>query len=107
VGKTEKDLQSQENIERKAIGGLEIERARAGIAFHREIERAVEESRTKPGYGYRIVPVVGTYQPTFQSALLTEEGVTPLRSYRGEPMLHGDGTVPGFSATPVELSRRR
>jgi hypothetical protein len=107
VGETEKDLQALEKIARKTIGALNIERARAGIAFHREIEKAVEANCKEPDYGYKIVPVVGTYQPTFQSALLTEDGVTPLRGYKGEAMLDGDGTVPGFSATPIELSKAK
>jgi hypothetical protein len=104
VGKTEESLEAFEKVDRKTIGALNVERARSGIAFHREIERAVETNRKESGYGYRIVPVVGTYQPTFMSALLIENGVTPLRSYKGKPMLHGDGTVPHFSATPIELS---
>ena len=107
VGKTEESPEALEKIDRKTIGALNIERARAGIAFHREIEKAVEANRKQPGYGYRIVPVVGTFQPTFQSALLTEDGVRPLRSYKGEAMLDGDGTVPAFSATPIELSKAK
>jgi hypothetical protein len=107
VGETEGSLQALEKIDRQTIGALNIQRARAGIAFHREIERAVEANRKQADYGYRIVPVVGTYQPTFQSALLTEEGVTPLHSYKGRSMLDGDGTVPGFSASPIELSKAK
>jgi hypothetical protein len=107
VGETEEQLQSLEAIDRKKIGYLDVERARAGVAFHREIERAVEANRKEPGYGYRILPVVGTYQPTFQSALLTDEGVKPLLSYKGQIMLGGDGTVPRLSATPIELSKAK
>lgn len=105
LGRTEDALQSLEEIDRDAIGGLDVKRARAGIEFHREIERAVEANRKDSAYRYRLLPVVGTYQPTFQSALLEGEGVTPLRTYRGETMLGGDGTVPRLSATPIELSR--
>jgi pimeloyl-ACP methyl ester carboxylesterase len=107
VGKTEESLEALEKIDRKTIGALDVERARAGIAFNREIEKAVERNRKQSGYGYRTVPVVGTYQPTFMSALLTGEGVTPLRSYKGQAMLDGDGTVPRFSATPIELSKAK
>jgi hypothetical protein len=104
VGTAEDNLQRLETIDRKMIGGLDVARARAAIEFHREIEHAVEANRKQRDYGYRLLPVVGTYQPTFQSALLTEDGVEPLQSYKGQPMLDGDGTVPRFSATPIELS---
>lgn len=104
LGETPEKLERLETIDRKTIGDLNIERARAGVAFHREIEKAVEANRTQPGYGYRILPVVGAYQPTFQSALLMENGIKPLLDYQGQSLLDGDGTVPRFSATPIELS---
>lgn len=107
VGETADTLQSLEAIDRKSIGLLDIQRACAGIEFHREIERAVEANRKNPSYGYRLLPVVGTYQPTFLSAVLTEEGVEPLQTYKGETMLNGDGTVPRLSATPIELSKSK
>jgi hypothetical protein len=104
VGRSEDSLQRLEALEGASLGDLDLARARAGIAFHREIERAVESNRKQAGYGYRLAPVVGVYQPTLQSALLTDEGVRPLRSYKGESLLGGDGTVPRLSATPIELS---
>ena len=105
VGETEESLERLEAIDRAHIGDLDVKRARAGIAFHREIQAAVDANRKKPGYGYRILPVVGAYQPTLQSALLTEDGLKPLRTYEGKPGLEGDGTVPHGSATPIELSK--
>jgi hypothetical protein len=107
VGETADKLQHVETIEEPSIGRLDIRRAQAGIEFHREIERAVESNRKDTSYGYRLLPVVGTYQPTFLSALLTEEGVKPLQTYKGEAMLDGDGTVPRLSATPIELSKSK
>lgn len=104
VGETADALQSLERIDRTQIGQLDVQRARAGIAFHREIERAATENRKDSAYGCRVVPVVGTYQPTFLSALLTGDGVESLQTYKGETMLGGDGTVPRLSATPIELS---
>jgi len=89
------------------IGDLDVERARAGIAFNREIEEAVDENRKQPDYGYRILPIVGTYQPTFQGALLTGDGIQPLLGYKGQTMLGGDGTVPRLSAAPIELSKAK
>ena len=107
LGETAEALQSLERIDRPEIGQLDIRRARAGIEFHREIERAVETNRKDPAYGYRLLPVVGTYQPTFLSAVLTDEGIEPLQTYKGETMLGGDGTVPRLSATPIELSKAK
>lgn len=107
VGKTAHELQSLEHIDRTEIGSLDIQRARSGIAFHREIERAVEANRKDAAYGYRLLPVVGTYQPTFLSAVLSGDGVAPLQTYKGETMLDGDGTVPRLSATPIELSKAK
>jgi len=107
LGKNENDLQGLEIIDRQQIGQLDIGRARAGIEFHREIESAVKANRQKDGYGYRILPIVGAYQPTFQSALLREDGIEPLLSYKGQTVLGGDGTVPRLSATPIELSEMK
>jgi hypothetical protein len=107
LGKREENLQSLEAIDRERIGALDIKRARAGVEFHREIERAVEANRKDAAYSCRLLPVVGTFQPTFQSALLTDDGVKPLHTYKGETMLGGDGTVPRLSATPIELSQAR
>jgi pimeloyl-ACP methyl ester carboxylesterase len=104
VGDTADSLQSLETIDRATIGELDVRRARDGVRFHREIEHAVETNRKDPAYGCRLLPVVGTYQPTFLSAVLTTEGVEPLMTYKGESMLDGDGTVPHFSAIPIELS---
>jgi hypothetical protein len=46
--------------------------------------------------------VVGTHQPTFQSARRNGAGVELLRSHGGQD-LSGDGTVPRVSATPIEF----
>lgn len=104
VGETADALQPLERLDRPELGRLDLPRARAGIAFHREIERAAMENRKDPAYRCRVVPVVGTYQPTFLSALITRDGIEPLQTYKGETMLGGDGTVPRLSATPIELS---
>ncbi len=80
-------------------------KAQAALEFHREIERAVERNRNDEEYrdrGYRIRPVVGTMQPTFQSARLDGGRIELLRTYDGRD-LGGDGTVPRVSATPIEV----
>jgi pimeloyl-ACP methyl ester carboxylesterase len=107
VGESEHSLERLEAIDRDQIGSLNVERARAGIEFHREIERAVEINRKEPDYGYRLLPVVGAFQPTYLSALLTDDGVEPLRTYEGKHLLDGDGTVPRLSATPIELGKAK
>jgi Lecithin:cholesterol acyltransferase len=89
-----------------------IDRARAGdaLAFHREIEAKVDEHRKDPNYldkGYVIVPVVGTRQPTLQSAVLAGGRVTAgaeVPSWIDPLLADGDGTVPRASAIPIELS---
>lgn len=108
VGDNEHDLKRLEDLDE--LGELDLERARTAIEFHREIERAVEDNFANPAYAasrYHLLPVVGTYQPTFQSALLTGDGVKPIRTYKGEQIKGGDGTVPAFSATPIELSNAK
>ena len=108
VGQTEEDLKRIEEMEE--LGELDMERARAGIEFHREIGLAVEENSKDAVYQssrYKLLPVVGTYQPTFLSALLTSDGIKPIETYKGQTMLGGDGTVPRFSATPIELSKMK
>lgn len=104
VGETPQELTRLEQL--SELGELDIQRVRGGIDFHREIESAVASNRAAAdfGAGYRVLPLVGAYQPTYLSALLTGDDLTPLRTYEGQSMLDGDGTVPRLSATPIELS---
>ncbi len=90
------------------VPGLDPARAALGLAFHREIEAAVTARLDGSGGGeYALVPVVGTRQPTTQSAAVTATG---LRFDRTPPkgvdwvLGDGDGTVPRISAIPLELS---
>jgi hypothetical protein len=46
--------------------------------------------------------VIGTFQPTAQSARTRGDGVELLNSYDGKDQ-DGDGTVPRVSATPIEV----
>jgi hypothetical protein len=111
IGETEDNLKHIEDL--TGIGELDLERARAGIEFHREIQRAVEanlEDELYQSSRYNLLPVVGTYQPTFLSALLIEDEsrpIKPLETYKGQSLLGGDGTVPRISATPIELSKAK
>jgi pimeloyl-ACP methyl ester carboxylesterase len=96
--------------ETKGIPGIDQARAQDALAFHREIERKVQDHRTDAEYldgGYAIIPVVGTRQPTLQSAVLTDKSLTVTEDLPGwmDPSLaDGDGTVPRASAIPIEMS---
>lgn len=87
---------------------LEKDKATAGIKFHHEIMEAVEENRKIKENRYGIIPVVGTFQRTLQSASIVDGKLSVMTSppsedrYRG--LEGGDGTVPLLSAIPIELS---
>jgi hypothetical protein len=94
------------------LGGLDTAKAaRARKDFHNVIIDAVEEHQNDKDYrkGYKIIPIVGTRQPTLQSALfennvLTTNETVPSENRDDQLLAEGDGTVPRLSATPVELS---
>jgi pimeloyl-ACP methyl ester carboxylesterase len=76
----------------------------AARGFHTEIEDAVARHRQDDEYverGYRLRPVVGIDQPTYQSAVWQGGQLKTMRSYDGKD-LGGDGTVPRVSASPQE-----
>jgi pimeloyl-ACP methyl ester carboxylesterase len=92
--------------ETDAIPNVDRARASAALAFHREIEEAVEANRQHDDYvrgGYRVYPIVGIAQDTNQSGRLAGDGVELLKTYDGNDF-KGDGTVPRVSATPLEYS---
>jgi pimeloyl-ACP methyl ester carboxylesterase len=84
--------------------------AEDALKFHREIEDAVTNHRKDAEYllnGYKIIPFVGTQQPTLQSAQYVNGKVTVSRDLPTgfDPLLvDGDSTVPYVSAVPIELS---
>ncbi len=92
--------------ETTGIPNLEAGKAKAALAFHREIEAAVQRNSTDPEYQkgrYAIRPIVGIGQQTGQSGRLNGTAVDILGALGGED-LSGDGTVPRVSATPIELA---
>lgn len=98
----------QRVAETAGIPNMDQDRAKTALAFHREIEDAVEAHVNEDAYlddRYAIHPVVGTFQPTSQSARPAGDGVEILREYEGEDQ-DGDGTVPLVSATPIELGNQ-
>jgi pimeloyl-ACP methyl ester carboxylesterase len=100
----------QRAAEVDGIPHLDRARADAALRFHREVELAVERNRRDPDYltgGYRLIPIVGTRQPTPQSAELVAGRLRLRRELPPvveEPLDDGDGTVPRVSAIPIDLS---
>lgn len=89
------------------IPNLDAGKGAAALAFHLEIADAVEAHERDEDYrrgGYRVCPVVGTFQPTSQSARRSAGGVEILQQYFGDDA-GGDGTVPRVSATPIEMQQ--
>jgi pimeloyl-ACP methyl ester carboxylesterase len=90
------------------LPGLDPAKAMAALAFHREIEGNVAENQRDPQYWKEFgatYPVVGTCQPTLQSAKFDGTQLTFVGTLEGSNM-DGDGTVPRISATPIEMSDR-
>ncbi|NET56769.1 MAG: hypothetical protein F6K47_11565 [Symploca sp. SIO2E6] len=85
-------------------------KAENALAFHREIEAAVTANQNNGDYwkSYKIIPIVGTQQPTMQSVSL-ENGQLLVNSTLPKgidlELASGDGTVPYLSAIPIELSQ--
>lgn len=87
------------------VANIDRARAAAARAFHDEITQAVERHEQDEEYlrgRYGIRPVIGTLQPTVQSARKHDAGVELIRAYEGVDQ-DGDGTVPRVSATPLEV----
>jgi hypothetical protein len=89
----------------RLLPSIDEKKAREGRAFHLEIQQAQAANAKDPDYGqnaYRLVPLVGNEQPTFQSASVDQGLVTMLRHLNGKDD-SGDGTVPRIAAIPIEL----
>lgn len=88
----------------------DIERTRKAREFHQTIEDEVAEHMNIEEYRkhFRLLPVIGSDQPTLNSAELSAGN---LLASAGLPsgidilMAYGDGTVPLVSAVPLEASR--
>ncbi len=85
-------------------------RAQDALKFHREIENAVNSHCNDEEYrkSYKTIPMVGTKQPTLQSATLIDddrlEANFELPEWIDSNLDDGDDTVPYLSAIPLELS---
>ncbi len=87
-------------------------KAQDALAFHREIEAAVERHRQNEQYlsSFTTVPISGVHQPTLQSARLINGKLTATEDLpevlkKGANLGDGDGTVPKVSSIPIERSR--
>ncbi|UXR92845.1 lipase/acyltransferase domain-containing protein [Agrobacterium tumefaciens] len=99
------DAEGAHKVHDVSIAGIDQARAINAANFHSEIEQA-RASNLKDSH-YRIASprlsvVVGTDQPTFQSAMIDETGRLVLSNRRDfkDVNLSGDGTVPRVSAIP-------
>lgn len=91
------------------IPNLDPARVAGAFEFHNEIRRAVAAHADDEEYrerGYRMFPIIGTTQPTFQSAVWNGQAVEALREFQGKDD-GGDGTVPRGSATPLEMENQQ
>jgi hypothetical protein len=76
------------------LPGLDEELVADGMLFHEQLDSSEE--------AYPLVPVVGIGQPTWTTARLESEGITPLWEIEGVDRA-GDGTVPRPAARPRRL----
>jgi hypothetical protein len=80
------------------LPNIDPAKAAAGLAFHRELEQAIcANAGSKEYRSYPVHPIVGTDQPTKQSARIRDGRLAPFNELRGADE-SGDGTVPRPSA---------
>jgi pimeloyl-ACP methyl ester carboxylesterase len=83
------------------LPNIDPAKAAAGLAFHRELDRAIRANAESKEYQpYQVHPIVGTDQPTKQSARIDAGRLAPFNELRGTDE-SGDGTVPRPSAIPL------
>ena len=83
------------------VPNMDAAKRDAALQFHKEIRDGVTKRGTE--FDARVHPIVGTHQPTLQSARL-RNGTAEVLMTLGNEDMGGDGTVPRVSATPIELS---
>ena len=107
------DNESHRIAEVANLPNIVQDKAKDALAFHREIEAAVNINRQDANYldAYATVPFVGVQQPTLQSAELRDSKIVvrktlPVIMSGLNHLADGDGTVPQISAFPIEFSDR-
>jgi len=93
------------------LPNIDKRKAQDALAFHQEIEAAVEQHLKLEEYrqSFTVVPIAGVQQPTLQSAILENGKLTASEDLPGVlqnrfDLSDGDGTVPQVSAIPIERS---
>jgi lecithin:cholesterol acyltransferase len=94
------DGRMQRVAESDGVPNVDPARARAALAFHRELAQVAAPGGNVDRAGM-LWPVVGIAQPTPQSARLVNGRVELLDVHGGQDW-KGDGTVPRVSAVPAE-----
>ena len=87
--------------EARGLPNVDPAKAAAGLAFHKELERAICANAASKKYKpYLVHPIVGTDQPTKQSARVDKDHLVLTNELDGLDE-GGDGTVPKLSAVPL------
>jgi len=97
----------------EAIPGVDLDKAKDALKFHNEIDDAADVNQENAVYlkSFVTCPVVGSLQPTMQSAKLSNGVISVAESLPDwlsdrTYLSDGDGTVPQVSATPVQMDDR-
>ncbi|RTM15375.1 MAG: hypothetical protein EKK33_02085 [Bradyrhizobiaceae bacterium] len=86
------------------LPNIDSAKAAAGLAFHKELEQAICANASSKEYKpYLVHPIIGTDQPTKQSARLQNGRLMAFNELSGTDE-SGDGTVPRPSAVPLGCS---
>ena len=87
--------------EARGLPNIDPTKAAAALAFHNELERAIcANAGSKEYKPYLVHPIIGTDQPTRQSARIHAGRLVPSNELNGADE-SGDGTVPRPSAVPL------
>lgn len=92
--------------ETPGLPNIDPGRAKASLEFYEDLERSHMRSAAQLDYDAqapRWFPVMGTFQPTKQSAQFGGESLALLETRCGKDD-GGDGTVPRASATPMHMA---
>ena len=85
----------------RGLPNIDPTKAAAALAFHNELERAIcANAGSKEYKPYLVHPIIGTDQPTKQSARIQAGRLVPANALNGADA-SGDGTVPRPSAVPL------
>lgn len=100
----EADLSTSRIGDVSDIPNLSADRVAAARSFHDALKEAQAANTRNEAYArdFRVIPFIGTQQPTFNFARAAKDGVELMRQHAGLNY-GGDGTVPRVSALPAEM----